>query len=372
MSRSAAVNITHDGAVARRALARLPRLRASCPRGSGSTMHRPRLAVGALWCLVVLLAACGSTPSPAGGGTTASASASPSAPEASFRPPDLAGRILFTRSGGKYGDETIFVANADGTDERQLTEFGVNCCPRFSHDGSRVLFAAPDGDRVTTAIMNVDGTGYYELPLTSPTLNLGPGAWSPDDTRVALQGWDDTNPHENGVYTMLAADGSDRRQIASNPDQPEVPMDYSPDGTQILVFRESTVQSVGSYWLVNVDGTHFERLTSEDLKLAIGGRWSPDESTILFAGGRGQPDGPLWTVQADGTGLAKLFEDSEGRFAVTPTWSPDGKKIMFALDPPEDEFEHPPNGIYVIDADGTNLTQVIGGSDFKREPEWRP
>jgi Tol biopolymer transport system component len=35
---------------------------------------------------------------------------------------------------------------------------------------------------------------------------------------------------------------------------------------------------------------------------------------------------------------------------ITPTWSPDGSQIMFALDPIADDFQHPSNGIYVIDA----------------------
>jgi len=35
-----------------------------------------------------------------------------------------------------------------------------------------------------------------------------------------------------------------------------------------------------------------------------------------------------------------------------------------------DTFLHPANGLYVITADGTGPTLVIGGSDFKGQPEW--
>jgi hypothetical protein len=31
---------------------------------------------------------------------------------------------------------------------------------------------------------------------------------------------------------------------------------------------------------------------------------------------------------------------------------------------------HEPNGLYIIDADGTHLTLVVGGNDFKPSPEW--
>jgi hypothetical protein len=44
--------------------------------------------------------------------------------------------------------------------------------------------------------------------------------------------------------------------------------------------------------------------------------------------------------------------------------------ILFALDPSANPFAHPVNGLYVIRADGTGLTLVLGGNDFKREPVW--
>jgi hypothetical protein len=44
--------------------------------------------------------------------------------------------------------------------------------------------------------------------------------------------------------------------------------------------------------------------------------------------------------------------------------------IVFALDPIADQFQHPANGLYVIRADGSGLTEVIGGHNFKREPVW--
>jgi hypothetical protein len=33
------------------------------------------------------------------------------------------------RSGGSYGDETLFVARADGTGQRRISKLGVTCCP---------------------------------------------------------------------------------------------------------------------------------------------------------------------------------------------------------------------------------------------------
>ena len=64
-----------------------------------------------------------------------------------------------------------------------------------------------------------------------------------------------------------------------------------------------------------------------------------------------------------------FFQKQDG-IEGAPIWSPDGSQILFTLNPTNDSFVHEPNGFYVVDADGNNLTLVIGGSGFKSSPEW--
>lgn len=286
----------------------------------------------------------------------------------------LRGRIIFTRAGGAFGDETIFIANADGTDEFQLTEPGVHCCPRITRDGSHILFAAQGpNERITTATMTPEKTDYVEIPLPDETINLGPGAWSPDGRSIAFQGWDEQNPGRDGIY-IGSSGGQDLKRVTTAKVGADIPGDYSPDGRQLAFFRErEDTQGVGSVWVVNVDGTGVKRLTPREFMAGLGGvRWSPDGSKILLQSASTEDVGALWTVEPDGSGFKRLFVDSEGRFAISPTWSPSGDQIMFALDPIADAYSHPVNALYVINADGTGLTPVIETPDFKREPDWVP
>ena len=96
----------------------------------------------------------------------------------------LQGHILFTRAGGRFGDETLYVAKADGTSQRRISNFGATCCPWATRSGSRIVFGgkAPDG-RLTVVTANLDGSKRKVLPLPRGTLNLASGPFSPDGRR---------------------------------------------------------------------------------------------------------------------------------------------------------------------------------------------
>src|SRR5207248_1002681 len=116
----------------------------------------------------------------------------------------------------KYGDDTLYVARADGTHQRRLTGFGADSGARMSRDGKQILRAATGSyGRITTATEKSDGSSYRKLPLPEGTINLGPGAWSPDGHYIAFQGWDDSNPARNGMYIGRASDGGDLRRLTT-------------------------------------------------------------------------------------------------------------------------------------------------------------
>jgi hypothetical protein len=280
----------------------------------------------------------------------------------------LKGQVVFTRAGGAYGDETIFVANADGTGERRITA-PDRCCPWATSTGSMVVFSEGAGERITAVTTNIDGSRRRVLPLPKGTLSLAAGPITKNGAVIAREGFDDVHPASSGIYLTRSSDGKVIRRVTK---KHFIPGDFSPNGKRLVLFKGPDEPDgpppPGSLWIVNTNGTALRRLTPASVKVQCCGnyRWSPDGTKIVFA----DFDGLIWTIAPDGSKLTRVFKDTDGRYAVTPTWSPDGSMIMFALDPIKNPFVHPKNALYVIRADGSDLTHVLGGNNFKREPNW--
>src|SRR6266571_9468854 len=204
--------------------------------------------------LLVALTAC----SGASSGPTAHSSV---APTVSGETVHLDGHILFTRTASYRDIQAIFTADADGQNERRLTDLGQYCCVlRLSPDHNRILVmtgADPQPTPVTGGTITIDGSDFKRLPLTNPQLNLVPQAWSPDGMRIAFEGWVDGNAAGTGIYTARASDGGDLVRVTTPRGLPhDMPLDYSPDGKRLVFYRavaaepDFPIDIGGSLWVV--------------------------------------------------------------------------------------------------------------------------
>lgn len=286
----------------------------------------------------------------------------------------LPGHLLFTRTHGN-DVQTIYLVR--GKSERRVTPPGAYCCLlRISPDHRKIL-VMPGGDiapPVTGGTINLAGGGFLRLALVDPKLNLVPQAWSPDGARIAFEGWDDSDPSRTGVYTA-AADGTSLVRVTTRPGlRHDIPLDYAPDGKHLVIYRSVGVdpdpQVGGSLWVVGVDGSGLHMIAGTSARPASWARWSKNGDRVMFANERTAPKGAIWTVRPDGTHRVRVFYDPHGGFPIQPVWSPDGRKILFALDPTNDQFEHPANKLYLISSDGSKPQLILAGSNFKSQPEW--
>jgi Tol biopolymer transport system component len=94
----------------------------------------------------------------------------------------------------------------------------------------------------------------------------------------------------------------------------------------------------GQIFSVNPDGTRLVRLTSgRPGSFADTPSWSPNGRRLIFAFNR-TPSAPprIWVMHADGSHQRRLTGDAKGFRDFDPTYAPDGRTIVFARCQPED------------------------------------
>ncbi len=127
-------------------------------------------------------------------------------------------------------------------------------------------------------------------------------------------------------------------------------------------------------YVMNADGTGVVRLTDNtvhDNPVA----WSPDGTRILFErdrdGGEYERDDlEIHVMNADGTGVVRLTNNSVFDYPVA--WSPDGSRILFIRDPDGGEWETDDMEIYVMNADGTGVVRLTDNSVYDWPVAWSP
>ena len=105
----------------------------------------------------------------------------------------------------------IYVANADGTDQRQVTYVGgANFAPYFYPDGKRIIFSSnhhdPRGREFDLFAINVDGTALEQITYTEGF--DGFPMFSPDGQYLAFgSNRNQGKPGETDVYVARWLDG---------------------------------------------------------------------------------------------------------------------------------------------------------------------
>ena len=99
---------------------------------------------------------------------------------------------------------------------------------------------------------------------------------------------------------------------------------FSPDGRTLAITAQKKGRDV--LYLFDVQSGRETRRFDLDVESVISPTWSPDGRRILFSGNRGGIT-DLYIVNSDGTNFRQLTSDRYGD--LQPQWSPDGKTIAF-------------------------------------------
>ena len=278
----------------------------------------------------------------------------------------LKGQIVFQSD--RDGNVEVFRINADGSNPVQIThtEPGSedqpvgNYCPAYSPDGTKIVFNRL-GKNSPDTLFVMDANGKNLVQLTSQDNPDYLPNYSPDGKKIVFTGERDRNAD---IY-VIDADGKNRTQL-TNDEHRNWYASYSPDSKKIIY--SSDRNGIEDIWVMDADGGNKKKLTNNDNKTAHGPTFSPDGKTILFMSdiqGKFGEKMQVWTMDVDGNNLKCLT--SRDAYHSGVDYSPDGQHIAYKSNW---------NGywnVYVMDADGDNIMQVTDekGEDLNTRGSWK-
>lgn len=253
----------------------------------------------------------------------------------------------------------LAIMDQDGANHRYLTD-GKNLVltPRFSPTLQEITYLSYFRNQPRVYIYNID-TGQQEVLGDFPGMTYAP-RFSPDGESVVMSMATSGN---SDIYTM---DLRTRRVVRLTKHSAiDTSPSFEPDGKRVT-FNSDRGGSQQLY-VMNADGSRVKRISFGKGRYATP-VWSPRGDLIAFTkftGGRFY----IGVMRPDGSGERLL---SESFLDEGPTWSPNGRVIMFfRQDKRNDDGSGGRTRLVSVDLTGYNERELITPTEAS-DPAWSP
>jgi len=301
------------------------------------------------------------------------------------------------------------VLSAEDTEYYLWTLDGIKqpICLSCNVENSRGIIISPSGEKIVIRAKS----GLYlmqdgALQQIANACKGGDGIsyetqWAPDEQSIVFVQYC-TSPDASDLY-RIDLDSLEAVNLTQGAEQGQYfGIRWSPTGDQIAaILTNSTDQLV----VMNRDGSSFSHLAdwhttqkAEFEQIVFQAEnlcWSPLGDKLAFTSASASDNLDIFVINADGSGLINV-SNLTGNDMV-PTWSPDGKKLAFisrwteiddevgpvgnanpTWSPSNRLFTHIPrllterSEIFVVKADGSNLTNLTQHIGKNYDPIWSP
>jgi len=275
-------------------------------------------------------------------------------PEFSFE-----GKIVFQSN--MDGDNEIYVLQEEGliklTDNSWEDTF-----PVWSPGGEKIAFSSNQYGSFDIFIMNSDGKG--KTKLTSSKLNEKDPSWFPDGEQIVY------TEEKKGLLrrksTLYVLDLASKKSKRLIPDfsNTQALANVSPANPDWITFTGKKFAG----WDVAVFFRNLNKVQFlEEKGKSCRGRFSRDGKKIAYVNSLSDGKGDIWVMNPDGTSKKRLTFRNE-TYDYFPSWSPDGKQIIFCS-----SLQHEHEGdwaLYILDVKTGKARLLFDSPGNDIFPDW--
>jgi len=229
------------------------------------------------------------------------------------------------------------------------------CCGVWTADGKNFIFQSSHGGN--SDLWRLSGTSTSDpVRLTNGPLQFRSPVAARTGNRIFFLGVDARSEleHLDAAGQLIPEKGflSSAVRVA-----------YSRDG-QWVAWTEAS----GELWRARSNGDEKLQLTPDNLGVFLA-RWSPDGKRLAFMAREPGKAWQLYIVGSEGDNLHPLLRES--RNAADPSWSADGKSLVFGRVDDYMGKENAARTLHILHLD-TGQIDEVPGSDGLFSPRWSP